>query len=250
MGLFSWDPTPAKNAGADPLITAQDGASARSVAATIRGFMSGMRRFTDDVGGALTTSGRLNAYVVTTSSGMSELRAGLTLLVRADRDNTAEATLNVDGLGPLPWVDAGGVRLQAGRILKGRYYSVFLDPDAPAWRVQAGASTLDEIPGLVDLRQEVETNAGATTTAAAAVRINAEAAAANAAQTEAGRAEVSQSRQAVAADLNTTSALRTATAADRDTALTASNQAQAAVATGRVGYDTLPELMADRKSVV
>lgn len=158
MGLFSWDPTPAKNAGADPLIAAQDGASARSFATTIRGFMSGMRRFTDDVGGALSTTGRLNAYVVTTNSGVSELRAGLTLLVRVDRDNTAEATLNVDGLGPLPWVDAGGARLQAGRILKGRYYSVFLDPDAPAWRVQSGASTLDEIPGLIDLRADVATN--------------------------------------------------------------------------------------------
>ncbi|WP_264046859.1 hypothetical protein [Methylobacterium flocculans] len=252
MGLFSWDPTPAKNAGADPLITAQDGASARSFGATIRGFMSGMRRFTDDVGGALTTSGRLNAYVVTTNSGMSELRAGLTLLVRVDRDNTAEATLNVDGLGPLPWVDAGGVRLQAGRILKGRYYSVSLDPDAPAWRVQAGSSTLDEIPGLIDLKQEVATNTDASTAAAAAARADAQTVVSKAAETETGRAEVAQNRQFVAADLSATSALRTAaaadraaTATDRDAASTARDQAQAAIASGRVGYDTLPELMAN-----
>ncbi|GJD76200.1 hypothetical protein [Methylobacterium goesingense] len=186
MGLFSWDLTPAKNAVVDPLIAAQDGASARALPATIRAFMAGMRRFTDDVGGAITTTGRLNAYVVTTNSGISDLRAGLALLIRADRDNTAVATLNVDGLGPLPWVDAGGVPLQPGRILKDRYYAVFLDPKVPAWRVQAGASTLDEIPGLIDLR---------STVAAQALAV-----AADAASTAADRTAVAADRVTIGAD--------------------------------------------------
>jgi hypothetical protein len=194
MGLFSWDPTPAKNAVVDPLIVAQDGASARSLPATIRAFMAGMRRFTDDVSGAITTTGRLNAYVVTTNSGLTELRAGLALLVRADRDNTAVSTLNVDGLGPLPWVDAGGVPLQPGRILKGRYYAVFLDPSVPAWRVQAGASTLDEIPGLLDLQAEVATNTVAVSQAAVATGLDRVAVAADRAITGTNRTAAETAR--------------------------------------------------------
>ncbi len=61
----------------------------------------------------------------------------------------------------------GGARLSAGQVAAGRFYEIVLDPVAPAWRVQAGASTLDEIPGLIGLRTEVATNATDARSAAA-----------------------------------------------------------------------------------
>lgn len=151
MSVARWSRTPALNSVADPTVPASPGMPARDISVAIRGIMAGVRIEADAKGGALKTTGTQNAYVVS-GAGITELRSGLALLVKVDRNNTAAATLNVDGLGPLPWVDAGGVPLQAGRILQGRFYATVLDTladgSASAWRVQAGASTLDEIPGL------------------------------------------------------------------------------------------------------
>ena len=170
MGVFGWAPSPAKNAGADPQIQSLDGASGRSVAGSLRAIMAAIRTYADATGGALVTGGHLNAYTLNTGTGLTELRPGLSLVVRADRTNTAEASLNVDGLGPLPWVDGGGTPLEGERILQGRYYQIVLDPDAPAWRLNAGASSLDEIPGLIALRQEVAGNAADTSEKAQAAQ--------------------------------------------------------------------------------
>ncbi|WP_232628654.1 hypothetical protein [Methylobacterium sp. Leaf118] len=153
MGLLDWSATPARNSVADPTIPAADGASARALPSLVRSVVAGVRRYSDARGGALRTGGQLNAYTVDAALGITEIRSGIDLIVQADRTNTAQATLNVDGLGPLPGTDAGGIRLAEGRIVEGRFYHVILDAEAKAWRVQAGASTLDEIPGLIDLRR-------------------------------------------------------------------------------------------------
>ncbi|KAB7782179.1 hypothetical protein [Methylorubrum populi] len=245
MSVTDWSPQPSGNAVADRAIPARDGAAGREIPEMVRGVMAGMRRYADAQGGALVTGGRLNAYTVDTALGVTELRPGLSLIVKVDRDNTAEATLNVDGSGPLPWVDAGGVRLQAGRIIAGRFYNIILDADALAWRVQAGSSTLDEIPGLIDLRQEVSENASsvaakteATTTAAAIVATQAGA-------VEAARAEVAGNTATVATAATQVADDAAAAQSAQAVAVTARDQAQAAVASGRVSYATLAQLQAN-----
>ncbi|KQP50846.1 hypothetical protein ASG40_13040 [Methylobacterium sp. Leaf399] len=260
MGVPGWSRTPAQNGAIATAIAALDGASARSFPGTTREVMAAVRRLADDLSGVLVTSGTLNAYVVQTGSGLTELRRGLRLMIQVDRDNTAVATLNVDGLGPLPWVDAGGVPLQPGRLIKGRYYDTILDTLADgstvAWRVQAGASTLDEIPGLIDLRQDVVEAAEVTldkTAAAIAAATSAQARsdeatlAAATATTKAADAaaqaatSVAQAGTAVAAAAIATTKAGDATARANSAAASAT-QAQNAVAIGRVTRDTLVDV--------
>lgn len=178
MGIPGWSRTPAQNAAIDPTVSSSDGGAARDFARSFRGIMAAVRRQADDTGGALVTTGTLNAYRVTTGSGLTELRSGLSLLIKIDRTNTAEATLNVDGLGPLPWVDASGAPIQSGRLITGRFYPAILDTladgSAVAWRVQSGSTTLDEIPGLIEARDETVSARDASISARDAAREAAE----------------------------------------------------------------------------
>lgn len=104
--------------------------------AVAREIMAQMRRYADDQGGALVTGGRANGYTVQTGSGIGELRAGLSLLVRVDRDNTDAPTLSVDGLGPIAWIDANGEAMPPGRLAKGCFYRIVFDAVLEAWRLE------------------------------------------------------------------------------------------------------------------
>jgi hypothetical protein len=138
MGVFDWSPIAAQNASADPAIAAADGAPARSEGQRTRALMAAMRRRSDDQGGAITTTGEGNAYVVKTASGVSRLQAGLSLTVRANRTNTGAPTINVDGTGPRPWLDAIGSPLDAQRVRSGRFYTVVFDDLAQTWQMLGG----------------------------------------------------------------------------------------------------------------
>ncbi len=210
MGVFAWAKRSIENAAQTVggfQIT--DLLPQRNFPAVTRDVMAQVRLYADDMGGVLTTTGSRNAYVVATGSGVTELRAGIKLLIRADRANTGEATINVDGLGPLPWVDAGGARLTAGQIAVGRFYEIVLDPDVPAWRVQAGASTLTEIPGLIDLQTDVTLKATAAATSAAAT-------AADRLAVGTDRTATASNAAAAAASQDVAQAARTAAEAARD----------------------------------
>lgn len=252
MGLLDWSATPARNNVADPTIPASDSVSPRNYAGLVRSVMAGVRRYADARGGALRTGGQLNAYTVDAALGVTEIRSGIDLIVQADRTNTAQATLNVDGLGPLPWVDADGVRLAEGRIIEGRFYHVILDAEAETWRVQAGASTLDEIPGLIDLQQEVSGNAASALGAAASAQADAQTATTKAAQVETARSQVAANTAQVAANTAQVAgnAAQVATqtdqvASDRDAAQAARDQAAALVAAGSRSVATKTILDAD-----
>ncbi|MFG7486288.1 GDSL-type esterase/lipase family protein [Methylorubrum rhodesianum] len=244
MSVTDWSPQPSGNAVADRAIAAIDGASGREIPGMVRSVMAGVRRYADSQGGALVTGGRLNAYTVDTALGVTELRPGLSLIVKVDRDNTAEATLNVDGSGPLPWVDAAGVRLLAGRILAGRFYNIILDADALAWRVQAGASTLDEIPGLIDLQDGVAANAADVSAKAEQTSTNAATVAQQSAAVETARAQVATNTQAVSTAATQVAQDKAAAEIARGAAVAASTQAQGAIGNNRVIKDTLAGLNA------
>lgn len=135
MGVPAWNLDPDLNGSADPEVPTPDGASARVIPGNVRALMARMRAFADDTGGALVTGGTGNQYVVATASGLTGLRAGLSLLIRADRANTGPATLSVDGL-VAPWRDAGGGEFPAGAIGP-RLFRVAFDASLGAWRNEA-----------------------------------------------------------------------------------------------------------------
>ncbi len=133
MGVLSWALDRFANATADPTIPAQDGASARSFMDLLRGVMAGSRALADDQGGAIVTAGTGNAYAVSTASGVTQLRAGLSLLIQIDRTNTDVVTLNVDGTGPKPWRDGDGVDFANGALPPKRFVRITWDADRGAW---------------------------------------------------------------------------------------------------------------------
>lgn len=143
MGVLDWAPTPALNASADPNIRATDGASFKDVPSSFRGVMAASAALALDQGGALVSTGTDNVYVVDTHSGLAP-KPGVSLSFWANRDNTGEPTLNVDGSGPRRWRGADGLALAAGAIQGGLLYTVAWNavPGAPAeWRLVGAAAS-------------------------------------------------------------------------------------------------------------
>lgn len=133
MSVSAWSLSAALNAVTDLLIPAHDGASARSFPGLIRAVMAGVRGLSDDRGGAIVTGGRDNAYTASSASGVTQLRPGIRVLVRIDRTNTGEPTLNLDGTGPRPWCDRDGAPLTAGLVGAGRFLEAIWDDIAGRW---------------------------------------------------------------------------------------------------------------------
>ena len=134
MGVTDWSRTPDANAFADPLIEANDGTSARAFSRSLRGAMAGMRKLSDDQGGALVSTGSADVFVVHTFTGLSELRAGISLSFIPHRDNTGPSSLSVDGHGALPLLNRDGVDLDPGHIRAQRLVRVVYDAASPSWR--------------------------------------------------------------------------------------------------------------------
>lgn len=65
------------------------------------------------------TSGTGNAYIVTTDPAPAAYVDGMGIVIRANRANTGAATLNWNGLGAVPIVDAKGNPVTAGKIPNG-----------------------------------------------------------------------------------------------------------------------------------
>ena len=141
MSVTDWSPQPSGNAVADRAIPARDGMAGREVPQAIRGIMARIAALALDQGGALRTEGTANAFVVNTASGIGTLRAGLRIVVRPDRTNTDAATLNVDGSGPKPWLNAAGTALPPGTISQDRVLTTTYDPALDAWTIDSGLAT-------------------------------------------------------------------------------------------------------------
>jgi hypothetical protein len=144
MSVTDWSPQPGGNALADRAIPARDGMAGREFPEAIRGLMAKAAALALDQGGALVTTGFNNVYEVATNSSFTEIKPGVSLSFWADRDNTAEPYLNVDGTGPRRWLSADGLALPAGAIQGGLLYTVAwnaaLPGSAPAWRMVGSAT--------------------------------------------------------------------------------------------------------------
>ena len=150
MSATNWSRTPEESGVADPLIAANDGASSRELARSIRATMAGVRKLADDQGGALKSSGTGNTYDVRTFSGLTEARAGIVLSFVPHRANDGPSSLVVDGLGAMPLLDRDGANLSTGALKPGRLVRVVFDAEGEAWRAAdlalVGNSDLAEAP--------------------------------------------------------------------------------------------------------
>lgn len=151
MGVLDWAPTPARNASADPDIRAADGTAARDLPSAVRGVMAAAAALALDQGGALVSTGTDNVYVVVTNSGISP-KPGASVTFWADRDNTAEPALDIDGSGPRRWRGADGLSLPAGSIQGGLLYTVAWAGSevgkAPGWYTTGSVGGAGSVAGV------------------------------------------------------------------------------------------------------
>ncbi|KQO43035.1 hypothetical protein ASF08_10690 [Methylobacterium sp. Leaf85] len=98
--------------------------------------MAGIRRFADDVSGAIVSGGIDDAYTVQTFGGSSPYRRGSSLSFIADRANLGPASLSVDGYVSLSLRDRNGLPLLPNALRPGRLARVFYDPDGSFWRLE------------------------------------------------------------------------------------------------------------------
>ncbi|MGA4550562.1 hypothetical protein [Methylorubrum aminovorans] len=147
MSVTDWSPQPGGNALADRAIPARDGLSGREIPQAIRGLMASVSAFVLDQNGSLTTGGSANAYTLLTHSGITDLKPGLSVSFLADRDNTDVPTLNVDGLGPKPFLTPSGLPLAPSAIKRGLNYTVVwtdaIDALPAGWRLKGAAAVLN-----------------------------------------------------------------------------------------------------------
>ena len=147
MSVTDWSPQPSGNAVADRSIPARDGMAGREVPQAIRGVMAQVAAFVLDQNGSLVTGGTANAFTLMTHSGITELKPGLAVSFQADRDSTDVPTLNVDGLGPRPFLTPSGLPLIAGSIKRGLNYTVVwadaIDAFPAGWRLKGAAAVLN-----------------------------------------------------------------------------------------------------------
>lgn len=86
--------------------------------------------------GYAVTAGTGNAYTVTTDPAPTAYVDGMGIVIRANRANTGAATLNWNGLGAMPIVDAKGNALIAGKIPNGARLSLRYSSAAGNFQLQ------------------------------------------------------------------------------------------------------------------
>ena len=140
--IFDWSLTAANNASADSLINWAEGQAPSTVNGSAREMMARVAEYLGDNGGALTAGGTANALTVTANSAFTAYANGLVLALRIATDNSAAATLNVNGLGAKAiqkMVAAGESALTGGELqATGIYilmYQSALNSAAGAWLV-------------------------------------------------------------------------------------------------------------------
>ncbi|ESZ50447.1 hypothetical protein ACYG9R_09190 [Mesorhizobium sp. RSR565B] len=97
--IFDWSTTPASNANSDSGINWAEGQFPSTVNNSARAIMGRNAEIVKDMGGSLVAGGTANALTVTTNSAFTTNVNGRYLAFRAALDNTAAATLNVNGIG-------------------------------------------------------------------------------------------------------------------------------------------------------
>lgn len=150
MSIYDWSVTAANNDNADANINWTEGQNANTVNNSARAQMAAVAAFLAQINGSVTSTGAGNAYAVASPAGntITAYAAGNIFCFKADKTNTASATLNVDGLGAKTLKKYGDTNLAANDIETGDL--VFCQYDGTNFQVLSalGNTNLEALAGL------------------------------------------------------------------------------------------------------
>lgn len=132
-GVAWWSQTAASNATADPTVNWSEGQSPSSINDSSRAEMASLRKWSDDITGAIVTGGTSTSFTVTSYQSFDSLArlSGQMIAFSPHTTCGATVTLNVDGLGAKPLRSAPSVELPAGVLVQGTpYVAVYNNGDA------------------------------------------------------------------------------------------------------------------------
>lgn len=132
-GVYTWSQVAGSNATADSAIGWQEGQAPSSVNDSARAEMAVIKKYVDDISGAIVTGGSSTAYTVASYSAFDSLAHlnGQMIAFTPHTTSGATVTLNCDGLGAKPLRSSTGVELQAGTLVAGTpYVALYNSSDA------------------------------------------------------------------------------------------------------------------------
>src|SRR3990167_305745 len=119
-----WSMTAADNDDADGGINWVENMAPSAVNNSGRGMMAAIKKFANDIGGHLVSTGSTNEYTITTNQGIGAHANGVFVVFRADKTNTGAATTTIDGLAQKSILRADGTATVSGDIVSGGIYEL------------------------------------------------------------------------------------------------------------------------------
>ena len=109
-----WSMTAADNDDADGGINWVENMAPSAVNNSGRGMMAAIKKFANDIGGHLVSTGAANEYTITTNQGIGAHANGVFVVFRADKTSTGAATTTIDGLAQKSIFRADGTATVSG----------------------------------------------------------------------------------------------------------------------------------------
>lgn len=125
--IYDWSTTEASNATADSEINWAEGQDPGTVNNSAREMMRKLAVFRQMVSGELTTTGTTAAYVLTFNHAPSAYIQGFYVVFKAHLTCVADATLNVNSLGPVAMCYPDGSNVLAGDLQAAGFYMATYD---------------------------------------------------------------------------------------------------------------------------
>lgn len=145
-GLFNWSRVANNNATAT--YNMAEGMAPSAVNDGIRGLMSDVAQYRDDIAGAIVTGGTSTAYTVTSYSTFTSLAlmANQLIAFTPHTTNGATVTLNVDALGAKPLRPSPNVELQSNVLITGTPYMATFNNSDGVWYLHGNVGSAAFVP--------------------------------------------------------------------------------------------------------
>lgn len=126
MPVYRWSQVANNNGNSDPAINWMEGMPPGAINDSGRATNAELKKYFDDISGAIVTAGTATAYTVASYSAFDTLAHlnGQMIAFTPHVTNGATATLNVDGLGAKPVRSAPNTEIPAGTLIQGTPYVV------------------------------------------------------------------------------------------------------------------------------
>lgn len=118
-GPVQWSQTASLNSTADVNVYVKEGMAPSATNDQFRSIMQSFSKYRDDNNGTLVTGGSTTAATLATNQVFTALKNGLTVTFGLAGTLNTSATLNVDGLGPVPLALSNGTLITTGQIVGG-----------------------------------------------------------------------------------------------------------------------------------